>query len=442
MNNQLNYNKWFQNAIFKKKFEALEFLINQNKNLAISLENKKINEHIQNKSTSITLKGLYQQKKSSIYLEKIDDNMLEEILNTLKNQIEISFSEYKDDIFSGSFEYPSIKKNNFDFSKIKIEKKYNLLFKLEKKISKSPFYKQNENITYSETFYNKKIINSKGLNLEQKENFAEIYVFCLFEKNNKIEEISEYFLVKEFQHFDIEKYAQKIIKKGEKKLDAQFLKSGIYDIIFSNKTFAKLLQKFSGIFNGMNVYHNLTKLKDKINQKIASSKVTIIDNPLSSSSFFQYKFDDEGIAGKKKIIVQKGILKQFIHNLRTANIFNVKSTGNCFNNNISMSNCYLEKGQETLNEIIIKIKKGIFIDELIGLHAGINDITGDFSIQAKGFKIEKGKITYPVKMIIISGNFFNILQNLKNIANDFIFNSAGYGSASVYVGTLSVAGKE
>ena len=68
MNNQLNYNKWFQNAIFKKKFEALEFLINQNKNLAISLENKKINEHIQNKSTSITLKGLYQQKKSSIYL--------------------------------------------------------------------------------------------------------------------------------------------------------------------------------------------------------------------------------------------------------------------------------------------------------------------------------------------------------------------------------------
>ncbi|WP_153369118.1 metallopeptidase TldD-related protein [Candidatus Phytoplasma sacchari] len=443
MNNKLNYEKWFENAIFEKKFEALEFLINKNKNLTISLENNEITEHTKSLLNTTIIRGLYQEKKSDIYLEKINDNMMEKVLNDLKNQIKFSNLEGKDDIFDGSeCYYHNVETNNFDFSKIELKKKYKLLLDLSEKLSKHHLFSKIENISYSETYFEKKIINSKNLNIRTEENFAEIYIICIFQKNNKIEEISEHFLVKNFKEFNIDEYVKKILEKGEKKINACSLKSDIYDTVFSNKTFAKLLRKFSSIFSGINVHRDLSKLKNKIDCKIASEKVNIIDDPIESSAFFKYKFDDEGVPGKKKIIIEKGILRQFIHNLKTSNIFKTLPTGNFFDNQINMSNCYLKKGSKSIDQIILKIKKGVFINNLIGLHAGINEITGDFSIQAEGFKIEKGKISSPVKMIVVSGNFFNLLNNIKAIANDFEFDFSGFGSASVYVGELSIAGEK
>lgn len=102
---------------------------------------------------------------------------------------------------------------------------------------------------------------------------------------------------------------------------------------------------------------------------------------------------------------------------------------------------YLEKGEQTFEEMITSINEGVYIDYIIGFHAGINDISGDFSLQAAGFKIEKGKITKPVKMIIVSGNFFDILLNLKGISNDLVFQFSGFGSPSVYAGDLTIAGE-
>ncbi|WCA22498.1 TldD/PmbA family protein [Candidatus Phytoplasma oryzae] len=443
-NDELIYEKWFHNAIYNKNFESLEFLINEEKNFTISLEDNEINEHTKSKIISTIVKGVYKQKKSSIYLEKINNNMLEKVLSSLKNQLEISSFESKEDIFSGSVVYPNIEINSFDFSRIDLKLKYNLLFSLSKKLSQNIFCQKVENISYIETNLRKKIVNSKGLNIETNENFAEIYVVCLFKKNNQIEEISENFLFKKFQDFNIENFAKKIIQKGKERLNACSLKSGYYDIIFSNKAFSKLLKKFSCIFNAMNVYHDLTKLKNKIGFKIASDQVNIIDDPLNSYAFFKYKFDDEGCPCKKKIIIEKGILKNFIHNLKTTNIFNISSSsaGNFFDNSIKMSNCYLKKGFKDLTKIISKIEKGVFIDNLIGLHAGVNDVTGDFSVQAEGFKIEKGQIKNFVKMIVVSGNFFDLLYNIKDIANDFLFDFSGFGSSSVYVDKLSIAGDD
>jgi PmbA protein len=439
-NNFINFQKWFKFAVLEKKMEALEFLINENKSLTINLEESKT-DYIKSELITTVIKGIYQGKKSFIELEKIDDSMIEHILDVLKKQIEISNFKEKDFIFEGSSLYPEIIENNFDFSKIELERKKNLLFELEKELLKNSYCKRIESISYSETYSKKKIINSKGLKLEQKTTFAEIYVVCIFQRIDHIYEFSKHFLVKKFDQLNVNEYAKIILEEGEKKIYSKSIKSNTYSTVFSNKTFARLLESFSSIFNGINAYRNLTKLKDKINKKIASSKVTIIDNPICKEAYFNYKFDDEGVACCQKKIVDKGIFKEFIHNLKTSYIFNVKPKGNFFNNSIVMSNCYLEKGQKKFYEMIQVIEKGIFIDKLIGLHAGINEITGDFSLQAEGFFIEKGKILSPVNMIVVSGNFFDILQELKDISDDFVFTVSGYGSASVFVGSTIIAGE-
>lgn len=242
-----------------------------------------------------------------MYLEKIDETKMEDILENLRNQISVLNIKEKDIIFEGSPSYPMVNNSNFDFSQINIQKKYDLLFQLEKELLKSVLLKKIDTISYDETYLENKIVNSKGLNLEEKLSFLTISVSCVFQKNEDIEEIYEYFVVKEFDKFDIQKYAEKIISLGESKLTSQSLKSKTYPVVFSNKIFANFLKNFSSIFNGMNAYRNLTKLKDKQGTTIASPKVTLIDDPLCKEALCQYKFDDEGVACYTKKIIDKGV---------------------------------------------------------------------------------------------------------------------------------------
>ncbi|CAP18511.1 modulator of DNA gyrase [Candidatus Phytoplasma mali] len=435
------YQKWIEKGI-SKGFSDLEIFINKNKKLNISLENAKIDNYTESKIISVSLKGIYKNKISQVYFENLSDDNFEKMLDVLKNNISVIDTKEPAIIFEGSEKYPNIIENNFDFSKVDLEMKINLLKNLEKIISKSPFYKKIEKNSYQEVFHQKILINSKGVNLQSNNSFAYIYTSAIFTKNKDVQSYGKVQLVKNFLEFDFEKHAKKIIHYGEKKLCGKSLKSNVYPTVFSNEMFAELLQSFSGIFNAENAYRNLTQLKDKLNEVIASPKINIIDDPLSDFTYFKEKFDDEGVACYKKIIVQKGVFKLFVNNLKTAKIFNNKPTGNGFGNGISMTNFYLEKGEKTLKEMIYPIENGIYITDLVGLHTGVEMISGDFSLQASGFKIEQGEITTPIKMIVISGNFFDILKNLKDIGNDFKLQLSGFGSASVYVGDLTIGGDE
>lgn len=81
---------------------------------------------------------------------------------------------------------------------------------------------------------------------------------------------------------------------------------------------------------------------------------------------------------------------------------------------------------------------------LMGMHAGANPVSGDFSLAAKGFLIQEGKIVRPVEQITVAGNFYALLQGVQAVADDLWFTLPGassFGSASVLVEGLSIAGK-
>jgi PmbA protein len=186
----------------------------------------------------------------------------------------------------------------------------------------------------------------------------------------------------------------------------------------------------------------MTALVGKEGQKIALDNITLVDDPLSKEAIFQYAFDDQGVACKTKKIVENGVFKGFMHDLKTAAIFNVEPTGNSFGGRVSTTNFYLEPGDLSFDELIAPIEDGLYITDLQGLHAGVQPISGSFNLQASGFKIINGEVNHPVKMIVVSGNFFEILNSIKGLGNDLkISELNGYGSPSVYVGDLAIGGK-
>ncbi len=130
------------------------------------------------------------------------------------------------------------------------------------------------------------------------------------------------------------------------------------------------------------------------------------------------------------MLVERGILKNYVTNTYTARKLGLRSTGNASrglagNPGIGAGNFFLEPGDCTPEQLIGDVKQGLYVTETMGF--GVNLVTGDYSQGASGLWIENGELAYPVEEITIAGNLKDMYRNISAIANDLNFRSAERG---------------
>ena len=218
----------------------------------------------------------------------------------------------------------------------------------------------------------------------------------------------------------------------------------VYKTILNEKVTASLLRFYLINANAENVQKNSSLFIGKLNEQIASSKVTILDAPLTKNVFYSY-YDDEGVAKYNKPIIEKGVLKTYLYNLSTAAKDGVTSTGNAVASNgkisIAPSQVVLKPGRKTLEELMLDVKDGIYLTEVTGLHAGMNPTSGDFSLQANGFIIKDGKIDSPLNLITVAGNLVDLFENVTSVGKDQELQLSGYTTSPIVVKNLAISGE-
>ena len=233
-------------------------------------------------------------------------------------------------------------------------------------------------------------------------------------------------------------------------LDAKSVKSASMRIIFRNSAMCDLIETFSGIFSSESAQRGFSMLAGKEGEKIAADCVTLVDDPTLDFGFGSRAFDAEGVAGRRNVVVENGVLKTLLYNLETAHKAGVQSTGNASKGGytspigISVTNFTLTPGEKTLDQLAEKMGEGMIITEVSGLHAGANAVTGDFSLMAKGYLVENGKQGRAVTGVTVSGNFYELLKNIEEPGSDVYNNmfGAAVSSPSVLIGAkMSVAGE-
>src|ERR687885_587945 len=175
-------------------------------------------------------------------------------------------------------------------------------------------------------------------------------------------------------------------------------------------------------------------VKDKIRHKIASDMITLVDSGqsnIAANAAGTIPVDDEGVVAGRTAIIEKGILKSFLHNRETALIFGTTPTGNArafeYSDDplIRMRNTFIEPGNDKLDDIIKETRLGYLIK---GPRNGQADANGEFMFGSQEvYRIEKGEIQEPMKAASISGNAFDVLQSVDMIGNDFEYDiGTGY----------------
>ena len=292
-----------------------------------------------------------------------------------------------------------------------------------------------------------RIFNSYGLDLEN--HVGRNLAYAESAVNVGGEPANSFVIRRGSDHKDFEGMAKEAVDDALAKIGAGHVETGTYSIVLDKYQMAGLLSAFSPIFSAKNAQNGMSLLAGKEGEKIAADCVTVTDDPFREGYELQTHFDAEGVATYRKKVIENGVLNTLLHNLDTAKKAGIETTGNAskagYSGSVEISPyCFCIEGSElTEEQLFEKADNGIYVTDLMGLHAGVNAITGDFSIEASGFMIENGKKGRPVKTFTIAGNFFTMLKNIEAVADTVKIGMGGFtafGAPSVLVRSISVAG--
>lgn len=295
-----------------------------------------------------------------------------------------------------------------------------------------------------------RIVNSEGLDLAHRYSYQGAGMMAVLKSEDSLYNAAQ-IEIRPLTELDPKKVAEKAVQKTVERIGAQLVDTGQYPVVFDADAMGEILTAYSSIFSADMAQKGLSLLSGKEGTAIASEHVTVIDDPFDPESPVQTPFDAEGVPSCTKTVIEKGLLKTLLHNLKTAAKAGIVSTGNASKAGyaspveVSPYSFYLAKGEHSLEDLFEDAGNGVYITDVKGLHAGTNAVTGDFSIECAGFLIENGKKGRAITSFTVSGNFFEFLKNVQEVADDLYFQMphgfSRIGSPSVLVRDLSVAGK-
>jgi PmbA protein len=281
--------------------------------------------------------------------------------------------------------------------------------------------------------------NSNGFLQQYKETFCSLGAGLQAGDTDHIVEDS-WSCTKRFLH-EIESpetVAKKAVFRTIRQLNPRKIKTQNVPVIFEPRMTSWLMGFLFSCVSGAAIYQKTSFLAGRLGERIGNPFITVMDDGTMPGRLGTTPFDAEGIPSQRTVVMEKGILKNYLCNTYAAKKLKLESTGNADSGGIGPTNFYLQNGTSPPNNIIASMEKGLILTRIIG--HGLNPVNGDISRGAFGLWVEDGQVIYPVSEIAISGNLGSILNNIEMVGNDLEFRSSVCGP-TVKVGEMTIAGE-
>ena len=212
-------------------------------------------------------------------------------------------------------------------------------------------------------------------------------------------------------------------------------------VVYDPRIAGSLIGHFAAAINGASIARGTSFLKDRMDQPVFGPEIAIHDDPHRRRGLRSRPFDGEGQRTAPAVLVDGGVLRAFLLDLRSARQLGLAPNGHAARSTggppaPAPSNLYLAPGRQTPAALMADIKEGVYVTELIGM--GVNGITGDYSRGASGFMIRGGVIAEPIAEITIAGNLIEMFAHLTP-ADDLVFRR-GTDAPTIRVDGLTLAG--
>lgn len=312
------------------------------------------------------------------------------------------------------------------------------LEELKKRLPNSPKIKHYQ-LTLSQSVSEVLIGNSEGFLGTLRKRYFRAVVVVVAEDNGKLErgyEVRAYPLsLEEVLEQDPEFFsvAERAGNLALIMLSAKRAPAGVMPVVLSGEAGGTMIHEAVG--HGLEADHaeeGLSVYSGRLGEQVASPLITVIDDPTLPNLYGSYEIDDEGTPAKRTILIERGILKDFLYDRYSALKFGREPNGHGRRESFRhlpiprMSNTFIAPGPHKAEDIIKSIDRGLLVRKMGG--GEVNPLTGDFVFEVReGYYIENGEVAYPVKGATLVGNGPKVLEIIDMVANDLHFDPGTCG---------------
>lgn len=226
------------------------------------------------------------------------------------------------------------------------------------------------------------------------------------------------------KEFDLNKAAREAADRATRLLGATKPASKKVTIVLDPYVTSQFISILSSALNGESLAKGRSLFADRLNQQVADARFTLVDDPTNKLAYTATDIDGEGLAARRNVLIENGVLKKFVHSSYSARRMNTQSTGNAVRGGFAGSpgvGCLamqVQPGNKTQAELIAAIDDGVLIQDVSGMHSGVNTISGDFSTGASGIVIKNGTLGAPIREFTIASTLQKMLLNIVDLGND------------------------
>jgi len=299
---------------------------------------------------------------------------------------------------------------------------------------------------YSDAAVESAVANTSGIRRAGRENGCYVSVSTLADDGDETQTGFGFSVGRSPDEFDLARAAREAADRATRLLGATKPTSRRTTVVLDPFVTAALLGVIGGTLNGEAVAKGRSLFKDRIGDEVANPIFTLVDDPTNPLAYTATDLDGEGLAARRNMLIEGGVLKAFTHNSYSARRMATRSTANAVRGGyagtpgVGCLALQLLPGTRDQQSIIADVDEGVLVQSVQGLHSGVNSISGDFSVGASGLLISGGAVGAPVREFTIASTLQRMLLDVAEVGGDVEWLPMRAAGVSLVIRDITLSG--
>ena len=303
-----------------------------------------------------------------------------------------------------------------------------------------------DDANYSDVAAESAVVTTTGIRRAGRENGCYVSVGTLADDGDETQTGFGFSVGRSPDEFDLAKAAKEAAERATRLLGATKPVSRRLTVVLDPFVTAQFLGIISSTLNGESVIKGRSLFKDRVGETVANPLFTLVDDPTNPLAYTATELDGEGLAARRNVMIDGGVLQGFVHNSYSARRAGTASTGNAVRGGfkgtpgVGCLALQVVPGTRSQAELISGIQDGVLVQQVSGLHSGVNPISGDFSTGASGLLISNGQLGAPVREFTIASTLQRMLLDLVEVGGDVDWLPMRAAGVSLVIADMTMSG--
>ncbi|HTH07657.1 MAG TPA: TldD/PmbA family protein [Ilumatobacteraceae bacterium] len=405
--------------------EQVEAFVSRDSETAIRVYENEVEHFVSAQSEGIGIRVIQDGRTGFAYAGTLDADAIREVLAEARDNLTFGTpDEWAALADPDGVDVVAQELWNESLATFSTEKKIELTKELERLTLAGDSRVRIDSANYADVAVESAVASTTGIRRAGRENGCYVSVETLADDGDETQTGFGFSVGRSPDDFDLEKAAREAGERATRLLGATKPTSRRTTVVFDPFVTAMLLGVISSTLNGEAVVKGRSMFRERVGEQVANPLVTLVDDPTNPLAYTATDLDGEGLAARRNVLIDDGVLQGFVHNSYSARRMGTRSTGNAVRGGfkgtpgVGCLALQLRPGERTQGDIVAGIDDGVLIQSVQGLHSGVNPISGDFSVGASGFVIDNGQVGAPIREFTIASTLQRMLLDISEVGGD------------------------